>query len=135
MDDAGVNPWIETGKRGTVPYGGGTDAITEIAGIFAGVQVGGGIARGGRELPPIFQGPQGYVSPSWYPSKALTGKVATMGQYQRRLVSEPYCLIINSFLEYIDTRVDDPFREQRGLAIRPPMTTSGKEGDLSRRSY
>jgi transcriptional regulator len=35
----------------------------------------------GRELLLIFQGPQGYVSPSWYPTKALTGKVVPTWNY------------------------------------------------------
>ncbi len=29
----------------------------------------------GRELLLIFQGPQGYVSPNWYPTKRETGRV------------------------------------------------------------
>jgi transcriptional regulator len=35
----------------------------------------------GRELLLIFQGPQGYVTPSWYPSKSLTGKVVPTWNY------------------------------------------------------
>jgi transcriptional regulator len=35
----------------------------------------------GREMLLIFQGPQGYVSPSWYPSKVLTGKVVPTWNY------------------------------------------------------
>jgi len=34
-----------------------------------------------QELLLIFQGPQGYVSPSWYPSKQLTGKVVPTWNY------------------------------------------------------
>ena len=36
---------------------------------------------GGRELLLIFQGPQGYVSPNWYPSKRETGKVVPTWNY------------------------------------------------------
>ena len=35
----------------------------------------------GRELLLIFQGPQGYVSPNWYPSKRETGKVVPTWNY------------------------------------------------------
>jgi transcriptional regulator len=35
----------------------------------------------GQELLLIFQGPQRYVSPSWYPSKSLTGKVVPTWNY------------------------------------------------------
>lgn len=38
------------------------------------------VARGG-ELLAIFQGPQGYVTPSWYPSKQQTGKVVPTWNY------------------------------------------------------
>lgn len=38
------------------------------------------IAEGG-ELLVIFQGPEGYVTPSWYPSKAQTGKVVPTWNY------------------------------------------------------
>ena len=39
-----------------------------------------GLARGGRALV-IFQGEQAYVSPSWYPTKAETGKVVPTWNY------------------------------------------------------
>ncbi len=35
----------------------------------------------GRELLLIFQGPQGYVTPNWYPSKRATGKVVPTWNY------------------------------------------------------
>lgn len=35
----------------------------------------------GQELLAIFQGPQGYVSPSWYPSKQTGGKVVPTWNY------------------------------------------------------
>jgi len=35
----------------------------------------------GRELLLIIQGPQGYVTPSWYPSKLQTGKVVPTWNY------------------------------------------------------
>jgi transcriptional regulator len=35
----------------------------------------------GREVLAIFQGPQAYVSPSWYPSKAEHGKVVPTWNY------------------------------------------------------
>jgi transcriptional regulator len=35
----------------------------------------------GRELLLIFQGPQGYVTPSWYPTKQITGKVVPTWNY------------------------------------------------------
>jgi transcriptional regulator len=35
----------------------------------------------GRELLLIFQGPQGYVTPNWYPSKRDTGKVVPTWNY------------------------------------------------------
>jgi transcriptional regulator len=35
----------------------------------------------GREVLLIFQGPQGYVTPSWYPSKHQTGKVVPTWNY------------------------------------------------------
>jgi len=35
----------------------------------------------GRELLLIFQGPQGYVTPSWYPSKHKTGKAVPTWNY------------------------------------------------------
>lgn len=35
----------------------------------------------GREVLVIFQGPQGYVSPSWYPSKQETGEVVPTWNY------------------------------------------------------
>lgn len=35
----------------------------------------------GGELLLIFQGPQGYVTPSWYPTKKLTGKVVPTWNY------------------------------------------------------
>ena len=37
--------------------------------------------KDGQELMLIFQGPQGYVTPSWYPSKAQTGKVVPTWNY------------------------------------------------------
>lgn len=37
--------------------------------------------KDGQELLLIFQGPQGYVTPSWYPSKPLTGKVVPTWNY------------------------------------------------------
>lgn len=40
----------------------------------------GTVANGG-ELLLIFQGPQGYVSPSWYPTKQQTGKVVPTWNY------------------------------------------------------
>jgi transcriptional regulator len=36
---------------------------------------------GGAEVLAIVQGPQGYVSPAWYPSKAATGKVVPTWNY------------------------------------------------------
>ena len=36
---------------------------------------------GGAEVLAIFQGPQGYISPSWYPSKRDTGKVVPTWNY------------------------------------------------------
>ena len=38
-------------------------------------------ARGDRESLVVFQGPQGYVSPAWYPSKAEHGKVVPTWNY------------------------------------------------------
>lgn len=38
------------------------------------------VAQGG-ELLAIFQGPQGYVTPSWYPSKQQSGKVVPTWNY------------------------------------------------------
>ncbi len=35
----------------------------------------------GRELLLIFQGPQGYITPSWYPTKRETGKVVPTWNY------------------------------------------------------
>lgn len=35
----------------------------------------------GAELLLIFQGPQGYITPSWYPSKKATGKVVPTCNY------------------------------------------------------
>ena len=35
----------------------------------------------GREVLALFQGPQAYVSPSWYPSKAAGGKVVPTWNY------------------------------------------------------
>jgi len=37
--------------------------------------------KDGHELLLIFQGPQGYITPSWYPSKPLTGKVVPTWNY------------------------------------------------------
>lgn len=37
--------------------------------------------KDGQELLLIFQGPQGYITPSWYPSKHLTGKVVPTWNY------------------------------------------------------
>ena len=34
-----------------------------------------------QELLLIFQGPQGYITPSWYPSKQMTGKVVPTWNY------------------------------------------------------
>lgn len=39
------------------------------------------VVADGGELLAIFQGPQGYVTPSWYPSKAETGKVVPTWNY------------------------------------------------------
>jgi len=38
------------------------------------------LAEGGEALM-IFQGPEGYITPSWYPSKALHGKVVPTWNY------------------------------------------------------
>ena len=38
-------------------------------------------ARSDRESLVVFQGPQGYVSPAWYPSKAEHGKVVPTWNY------------------------------------------------------
>ncbi len=38
-------------------------------------------ARGDRDALVVFQGPQAYVSPSWYPSKAEHGKVVPTWNY------------------------------------------------------
>jgi len=38
-------------------------------------------AGDGREVLAIFQGPQAYVTPSWYPSKRETGKVVPTWNY------------------------------------------------------
>jgi transcriptional regulator len=35
----------------------------------------------GQEVLAVFHGPQGYVSPSWYPSKAETGKAVPTWNY------------------------------------------------------
>lgn len=37
--------------------------------------------KAGGELLLIFQGPQGYVTPNWYPSKHVTGKVVPTWNY------------------------------------------------------
>lgn len=37
--------------------------------------------KDGQELLLIFQGPQGYITPSWYPSKHLTGKAVPTWNY------------------------------------------------------
>lgn len=37
--------------------------------------------KAGQELLLIFQGPQGYITPSWYPSKHLTGKAVPTWNY------------------------------------------------------
>jgi transcriptional regulator len=39
------------------------------------------VLRGGTEVLVIFQGPEAYVSPSWYPSKADGGKVVPTWNY------------------------------------------------------
>ena len=38
-------------------------------------------AAAGAEVLAVFQGPQAYISPSWYPSKAETGKVVPTWNY------------------------------------------------------
>jgi transcriptional regulator len=38
-------------------------------------------AAAGAELLAVFQGPQAYISPSWYPAKAETGKVVPTWNY------------------------------------------------------
>jgi transcriptional regulator len=35
----------------------------------------------GRDVLAVFQGPQGYITPSWYPTKAQTGKVVPTWNY------------------------------------------------------
>lgn len=35
----------------------------------------------GTDVLAVFQGPQGYITPSWYPSKAQTGKVVPTWNY------------------------------------------------------
>lgn len=37
--------------------------------------------KAGQELLLIFQGPQGYITPSWYPSKHLTGRAVPTWNY------------------------------------------------------
>jgi predicted FMN-binding regulatory protein PaiB len=36
----------------------------------------------GNEALMIFQGPEGYITPNWYPSKAQHGKVSRFGTMQ-----------------------------------------------------
>jgi transcriptional regulator len=40
-----------------------------------------GAIKEGQEILLIFQGPQGYITPSWYPSKHLTGKAVPTWNY------------------------------------------------------
>lgn len=37
--------------------------------------------RGGRRALAVFQGPDAYISPSWYPSKAKDGRVVPTWSY------------------------------------------------------
>jgi len=42
--------------------------------LHAPIRIGSDLAEGNEALM-IFQGPEGYITPNWYPSKALHGKV------------------------------------------------------------
>src|ERR671914_577459 len=67
------------------------------------------------EALTIFQGAQAYVSPSWYPSKALTGEVVPTYNY---LVVHGYgkMKIIHDrqWLRDLVTRLTDRFEDGRG---------------------
>ena len=41
----------------------------------------GGACRTGRRVLAVFQGPDAYISPSWYPTKAETGRVVPTWNY------------------------------------------------------
>lgn len=71
-------------------------------------------AHDGREALVIFQGPQAYVTPSWYPSKRETGKVVPTWNYAVVHAHGPLIVRDDSdWLRDLVTRLTD--RQEAGL--------------------
>ena len=74
-----------------------------------------------REALAVFQGPQGYITPSWYPSKAQHGKVVPTWNYAVVHAHGP--LIIHEDAEWLRKLVTRLTRSRESLREKPWQVT------------
>jgi transcriptional regulator len=80
--------------------------------------------RDGAEALAIFQGPQAYVSPSWYPSKREHGKVVPTWNYitvhaHGRLIVHDDPAWIRALLERLTTQMEAPRAQPWAVSDAP----------------
>lgn len=73
------------------------------------------------EALAVFQGPQGYVTPSWYPSKAEHGKVVPTWNYAMVHAYGP--LVIHDDVEWLRGLVTRLTQSQEASRVRPWQVT------------
>lgn len=73
------------------------------------------------EALAIFQGPQGYITPSWYPSKAQHGKVVPTWNYA--IVHAYGPLVIHDEVEWLRTLVKDLTQRHESPREQPWQVT------------
>jgi transcriptional regulator len=75
----------------------------------------------GQTVLAVFQGPQGYVSPSWYPSKAATAKVVPTWNYT--VVHARGVLMAEDDAAWLHAFVDRLTRAQASSRAHPWQTS------------
>lgn len=72
---------------------------------------------GHTEVLAVFQGPQGYITPSWYPSKAQHGKVVPTWNYAVVHAHGP--LVVHDDIEWLRALVTRLTQSQEGQRDKP----------------
>lgn len=85
---------------------------------------------GGREVLAVFQGPQAYVTPSWYPSKRETGQVVPTWNYAVVHAYGP--LVVHDDREWLRTLVTR-LTDQQEAALPQPWRVDDAPADYLNR--
>jgi len=79
----------------------------------------------GKEALMIFQGPEGYITPNWYPSKALHGKVVPTWNYA--VVHAYGCPQVMEEKEWLHRHVAELTAQQETSESKPWLTSDAPE--------